>query len=69
VRPSVGFLRRLFGELAKVAGVEARAPGKVPCPECGGAQWSWRLIVETGKCGLEHPVELPSIVIKGGKAA
>jgi hypothetical protein len=69
VKPSVGFLRRLFGELAKVASVIARRPGHVPCPECRGAQWSWALIVRTGRCGLEHPVELPSIVIKGGKAA
>jgi hypothetical protein len=63
VRPSVGFLRRLFGEIAKVA---RAGVGGVP-HECG-AVTKWVQAAKTGKCELCGG-DLPSLVIKGGKAA
>jgi hypothetical protein len=66
MKPSVGFLRRLFGELGRAAKIAASQVGRVPCPECGNGT-PWAHVVKTGQCPFGH--EYPSIVIKGGKAA
>jgi hypothetical protein len=63
VRPSRCFLRRLFVEIAKVA---RNSVGGVP-HECG-AITKWVRAAKTGKCELCGG-DLPSLVIKGGKAA
>lgn len=63
MRPSLSFLRRLFGEIAKVARNSARG-----VPHDCGAITDWAKAARTGRCELCGGA-LPSLVLKGGKAA